>query len=139
MSKDPQAGKYQKWFQHEWLMADLILKPLGGTLTWSGKDYEAFLFTSEGVRILFYPHKTTSTGNIQCRIRDHGSKNKLEARRLMALLYIASGHSVTFYCKGLHAVEATKLAGKHEWERAGWANTAARELQRQANKQPAAT
>lgn len=123
------AGKYQKPFKHEYLMAQLILKGKGGVLDWSTKDYEAFTFTADGVRILFYPHTTNSTGNVQCRVRDHGSKNKKLARKIMADLYVASGHSVTFYCKSLGSNEANELVGKEAWNNAGWAHRQAMEIQ----------
>lgn len=137
MSRDPMAGKYQKPFKHEFLMAQLILKGKGGELSWSTKDYEAFTFTADGVRILFYPHKTSSTGNVQCRVRDHGSKNKLLARKIMAELYVASGHSVTFYCKGLGPNEAGDLAGKEAWMNAGWAHKQAMQIRFPVSKRRA--
>lgn len=121
------AGKYQKPFKHEFLMAQLILKGKGGILEWSTNDYEAFTFTAEGVRILFYPH-TNSNRNVGCRIRDHGSKNKALAKKLMAVLYVAVGHNTTFYCKGLGINEVADLAGKEAWDHSGWAHKQAMEI-----------
>lgn len=64
-------------------------------LEWSKHEYQAFVFKSENVSLVFYPHKT-SAGHYHIRVRDQGSKNKAEAKRLMWELDEAAGFNCTF-------------------------------------------
>lgn len=64
-------------------------------VTWSNYDYEAFRLVSGGTSLCFYPHKT-STGNHHIRVRDTGSKDKVEAAMLMKSIHIAHGGFCTF-------------------------------------------
>jgi hypothetical protein len=121
MSRDPNAGKYQKMAKREFAIAGRVLAEAGGELTWSTHDYEAFRFVAPGVRLIFYPHRTSSTGNISIRVRDSGSSNTKLAARLMARLHIGSGNDNTFSWKGmdLNAMLRVKDAERLEW---GWAD-----------------
>lgn len=102
MSRDPMAGKYQQWFRHEFAVAALILKDVAdGQLYWGTADYEAFRFLSPRVRLIFYPHKTRSSGNINVRVRDASSPDRALAMRLMKRLYIGSARDNTFSHKDM--------------------------------------
>lgn len=50
-------------------------------------EYQLALLTGDGVRLIAYPHRTKSTGNRSCRIRDENSHDKKKAAALM----VASG------------------------------------------------
>ncbi|WBF05239.1 hypothetical protein [Burkholderia phage CSP3] len=102
MSRDPNAGKYQRMAKREFAIARRALADAGGELTWSTHDYEAFRFVAPGVCLIFYPHTTSSTGNVSIRVRDSGSNDKARAARLMALLYIGAGNNNTFSWKGMN-------------------------------------
>lgn len=115
------AGKYRQWFKHEFAMAELVLKNAGGQLQWSQNDYEAFRFVAPRVCIIFYPHKTSGTGNVSCRVRDAGSQDKNKAKRLMNQLYVGAGHNNTF------SQNNQGHFGAHDWARQtgtkfGWAD-----------------
>ena len=102
MSRDPMAGKYQQWFKHEFAVARLILKEVDdGQLHWGTTDYEAFRFLSPRVRLIFYPHKTSRTGNVSLRVRDASSPDRALALRLMRCLYIGSANDNTFSHKDM--------------------------------------
>lgn len=121
MNRDPNAGKYNKMFDEEFRIAQLVLKPYGGQLIWCTNDYEAFRFVSPAVTILFYPHKTSSTGNISCRVRDQGSKNKKLAAELMIRLKVGSGHWTTFTQKSNATHNEESDLCKREGLEMGWA------------------
>ncbi len=116
---DPMAGKYKKPFKREFVMAELVLAPYGGKLEWSQNDYEAFRFTSPGVTLIFYPHKT-SAGHHHIRIREQNSKSKALAHELMARLDVAAGHCCTFSSKHLQSAHF-KFGIEHKIEH-GWAD-----------------
>jgi hypothetical protein len=118
MSKDPNAGQYQKFYKHEFEMAKLVLK--SENIKWSQNDYEAFRFTSKDVNLIFYPHTTSSTGNRSIRVRNSNSKNKARAKNLMSLLYIASGNNNTFSWKGMCMNDTVRIADNKQL-RFGWA------------------
>lgn len=124
MSNDPNAGKYQRIFDEEFRVAELVLKPYGGQLVWSDKDYEAFRFVSPNVTLLFYPHKTSSTGNISCRVRDQNSKDKKKAAELMIRVKVGNGHWTTFTQKNNPTHEAEFALCQRENLKMGWAREA---------------
>lgn len=124
---DPNKGRYQKHFKHEWLMAELILKEFCGELKWSDADYEAFRFRCDGVSLIFYPHKTSGTGNISCRVRDAGSKDAVKLRDVLALLRIGAGFCNTFSRKLHDDWEYTSRLANRLRLQYGWANESARE------------
>jgi hypothetical protein len=125
VSRDPNAGKYQRMAKREFAIARRVLADAGGELEWSTHDYEAFRFVAPGVRLIFYPHTTSSTGNVSIRVRDSGSNDKARAARLMALLYIGAGNNNTFSWKGMNfnAVLRIKQDAGLEY---GWAEQGAR-------------
>ena len=78
-----------------WIASDLLL-PYGGKLEESEHDYECFTFKTDSVSLVFYPHRTSSTGNYHIRVRDHGSKDKKKAGEIMAALYDPTGQRPGF-------------------------------------------
>lgn len=92
---DPLAGRYHKEFKREFALAKELVAPIGGSVEPGKHNYEAFIYTHEDVRILFYPHKTTA-GNYHLRVRDHGSKNKSRAVEIMKMLDDGAGYNCTF-------------------------------------------
>lgn len=119
MSRDPNAGKYQRLAKHEFAMAQMVLK--GGKIEWSENDYEAFRFVSPDVCLIFYPHKTSSTGNVSIRVRDSNSKNKASAKNLMSILYIGAGNNNTFMWKGMSLNDVARIADNNGLQ-FGWAD-----------------
>ena len=117
--KDHNAGKYNKHYKDEFKMAETILQPYAGSLTWSEIDYEAFRFVSPEVTLIFYPHMTSSL-NYHLRVREQNSKNKELANKLMSLLHIGSGHWCTFTRKHHNYNQDFKVAKEHKLE-FGWA------------------
>lgn len=95
---DPNAGKYKRFFKSDFECAKKALAPYGGTLEWATADYEAFIYKSDGVRIIFYPHKT-SASNHHIRIRDSGSKDVKRFKEITGALRIAAGNCCTFSMK----------------------------------------
>lgn len=124
MSRDPNAGKYQRIFRDEFRMAQLVLATAGGKLEWSAADYEAFRFTSPTATLIFYPHKTSSTGNISVRVRSQGSKDAKRAAELMMRLRIGSGYYNTFTTKGANTTGEEAALCKREKLEMGWARAA---------------
>lgn len=99
--RDPKAGKYKRDYKLEFEIARVVLDGELGELSWGVHDYEAMVFASPDVRLIFYPHKT-SAGNYHLRIREQGSKDKERAEFLMDRLQIGSGHSCTFQTARQH-------------------------------------
>lgn len=83
--KDPLKSRYRKMYQGEFEIAQKGLSGRIGTLEWSPHEYEAFIWSEDGARVVFYPHRT-SAGNYHLRVRDAGSKDKALADRIMQLL-----------------------------------------------------
>lgn len=96
---DPNKKKYRKWFKHEFELAKGILANEAGRIEWVDHDYQAFIYRSNNVCLVFYPHKTSGTGNINIRVRDQHSKNAQKAKMLMRRLYKESGNNNTFWEK----------------------------------------
>jgi len=119
--RDPAAGKYQNWYKHEFTMAEKILAPYNGELEWSTNDYVAFTFTSDKVKLIFYPHKV-NTGNRHIRVRDGGSKTPEAFKRAVALLGIGSGYNCTFSVKNYHNDSYESQIARSEHIEFGWAN-----------------
>ena len=93
--EDPNKGKYRKLYAEEFGLARGILAQYGGTFKWSEYDYQAFTFTKQGVNLIFYPHKT-SAGNHHLRVREQGSTDKVQAKKLLSLLDKGAGYNCTF-------------------------------------------
>jgi hypothetical protein len=91
---DPLRGRYtQKHaFRREFETARERLAPLGGTVEPGEYDYEAFIYTAPGIRLIFYPHKT-SARNQHIRVRVGG---KCEPKKLRAAIFALSENSCTF-------------------------------------------
>jgi hypothetical protein len=94
MMADPMRGKYtqKSAFKREFETARARLAPLGGTVDHGEHDYEAFTYTAPGVRLIFYPHKT-SAGNQHIRVRAGG---KCEAGKVRAAIFALAENSCTF-------------------------------------------
>ena len=92
---DPYKGKYRKLYAEEFGLARGILAAYGGTFEWSKHDYQAFTYEKQGVKLVFYPHKTTA-GNHHLRVRDQGSKDHVQAKKLLSLLDKGAGFNCTF-------------------------------------------
>lgn len=78
-------------------------------------DYEVARIIGYGARVLIYPHKVSSTGNIHLRLRDHGSKNRVVADRIMNALYYynvekTGCHSCTFTRKNSYRISTNNNA-----------------------------
>jgi hypothetical protein len=91
---DPLRGQYtqRRYFRDEFLVAQERLRPLGGKVTPGVHDYEAFVYEAEGVRLIFYPHKT-SAGNYHIRVRTGGKCNPAKVK---AAIYALAENSCTF-------------------------------------------
>lgn len=70
---DPIKGLYtqKRHFKTEYEDAGRRLAHLGGKLEPGVHDYQAFTFTMPGLRLVFYPHKT-SASNKHIRVRAEG-------------------------------------------------------------------
>ena len=112
---DPMAGKYtKKLFKAEFETAKKRLAPLGGTVSPGIHDYEAFIYEGDGVRLIFYPHRT-SASNYHIRIRTGG---KCDPEALRKAIFALAENTCTFQFPAdgqLHgrAVRAA-LAREHE-------------------------
>ena len=95
---DPNAGKYHKLYADEFAKAKEALRPYGGELAPGKADYEAFVYKSDSVRLVFYPHKT-SAWNYHIRVRDQGSKDQARLTEILGALRIAGGNCCTFSVK----------------------------------------
>lgn len=91
---DPLRGKYthKNHFQREFETAKVRLAPLGGDVLPGEHDYEAFTYSAPGIRLIFYPHRT-SAGNYHIRVRAVG---KPEPEKLRAAVYALAENSCTF-------------------------------------------
>lgn len=107
---DPMRGKYthKGAFAADFAKAKERLAPLGGKVEPGVHDYEAFTYTAPGVRLIFYPHRT-SAGNQHIRVRVGG---KCEPDKLRAAIFALAENSCTFQFPadiGLHG-EAVRHA-----------------------------
>lgn len=84
---DPLKGKYCKkhTFKREFELAKQRLASLGGQVVEGVHDYEAFTYEIEGLKLIFYPHKT-SANNHHIRIRSVGKTDKSILRKAIFLL-----------------------------------------------------
>lgn len=89
---DPNCGKYAKLFKDEFAKAKERLAPLGGTVTAGTNDYEAFIYEADGIRLIFYPHKT-SAFNYHIRVREGG---KCKPQKLREAIFALAENSCTF-------------------------------------------
>lgn len=74
---DPLKGLYlqKRHFKAEFEDAGRRLAHLGGKLEPGVHDYQAFTFTMPGLRLVFYPHKT-SAGHRHIRVRTEGKADQ---------------------------------------------------------------
>lgn len=91
---DPLKGKYTqpRYFKREFETAKERLAPLGGEVTPGEHDYQAFIYQAPGLRLVFYPHKTTA-GNRHIRVRPEGKHDKA---LLKAAIFALAENSCTF-------------------------------------------
>jgi len=91
---DPMRGKYvrKKAFGAEFQKAQARLAPLGGKVEPGVFDYEAFTYTAPGLKLIFYPHRTTA-GNYHIRIRHVG---KPDPKALRAAIFALAENTCTF-------------------------------------------
>lgn len=94
MTADPLRGKYTQkhLFRAEFDKARERLASLGGIVEPGVHDYEAFTYTASGVRLIFYPHKT-SAGNRHIRVRSVGN---CDAQKLQEAIFALAENSCTF-------------------------------------------
>lgn len=93
--RDPLAGKYthKNQFKHEFETARQRLAHLGGKLIPGVHDYEAFIYEGAGVRLVFYPHTVSTTGNQHIRVRATG---KPDPKALRAAIFALAENTCTF-------------------------------------------
>lgn len=110
---DPMAGRYTVTeFKAEFEIAKARLAPLGGTFIVGTHNFEAFVYKGDGVKLLFYPHKT-SAGNRHLRVRTAGA---FKRDALRAAIFALAENSCTFQFPAdiqLHA-EAVRAALQRE-------------------------
>lgn len=88
---------------------DLAAAILGKQPEWSPHAYEIFRYEEPGVRLIFYPHRTTAR-HYHIRVRDGGSKDTKRAIELMLKLDKDSGFNCTFSYKTLPNGTSRKAA-----------------------------
>ena len=81
-----------RYFAREFATAKERLAHLGGVVSAGVHDYEAFTYEGSGVRLIFYPHKT-SAGNHHIRVRTSG---KFDKAALRELIFALAENSCTF-------------------------------------------
>lgn len=92
-SRDPMAGKYTlREFKEEFEKAKARLAPLGGTVSSGVHDYEAFVYDTLDLRLVFYPHKTTAR-NYHIRVRTSG---KFSREALRKAIFALAENTCTF-------------------------------------------
>lgn len=89
---DPLRGKYHEVFKEEYDKAIERLAPLGGEVTPGVHDYEAFYYAAPGLKLIFYPHKT-SAKNYHIRVR---AAIKTDRKKLRAAIFALAENSCTF-------------------------------------------
>jgi hypothetical protein len=91
-------------FSDEFFEAKRILNASDDELKWVPHDYQLFVFVADGIRLVFYPHTTRSTGHQSVRIRSETRPElKTVAEWLMTRLYTKT-YGVTFSSKGRQGV-----------------------------------
>lgn len=91
---DPLRGKYtqKNYFRREFETAKARLATLGGDVLPGEHDYEAFTYSAPGIRLIFYPHRT-SAGNYHIRVRAAG---KPETKKLRDAIFALAENTCTF-------------------------------------------
>lgn len=91
---DPLKGKYtqKRYFREDYVKAQDRLRPIGVTVTPGVHDYEAFIAEGPGLRLIFYPHRTTA-GNYHIRVRKGGA---CDVRRLQDAIFALAENMCTF-------------------------------------------
>lgn len=112
---DPMAGKYTICeFKRDFETAKARLAPLGGTFIVGTHNFEAFVWKGDGVKLLFYPHKT-SAGNRHLRVRTAGA---FKPAALRAAIFALAENTCTFQFPAdpqLHG-EAVRAALQREFK-----------------------
>lgn len=105
---DPLRGMYtqRRYFRDEFEKAKHRLAPLGGKVSPGVHDYEAFIYEADGIRLIFYPHKT-SAGNHHIRVRKGGS---CHPAKLKAAIFALAENSCTFYYPADTALHSAAVA-----------------------------
>jgi hypothetical protein len=83
--RDSYYRAHKMYFGPEFETAKERLASLGGQVTPGAHDYEAFVYEVEGLRLIFYPHRTTA-GNYHIRIRTSGKFNREVLRKAIFAL-----------------------------------------------------
>jgi hypothetical protein len=91
---DPLRGKYchKGYHRDEFETAKKRLAPLGGKVEPGVHDYEAFTYERPGLRLIFYPHKT-SAQNYHIRVRSVG---KTDPKVLRKAIFALAENTCTF-------------------------------------------
>ena len=100
---DPNSlAKYRSMYTYEFKLAKKILGATDYELFWVDVDYQLFVFEYDGVRLVFYPHKTKGTGNTHVRVRSESKPHvKFIAHWLMERLSNRE-YNCTFSAKTKH-------------------------------------
>lgn len=112
---DPKKGKYtqKRYFGREFEDAKERLKEFGGKLEPGVFDYQAFTFSMPGLRLIFYPHKT-SAWNYHIRVRTEGDVDKKKLLKVLKALYRGGNQGCTFQFPADRKLEAQ--ANREEFE-----------------------
>lgn len=92
--RKPKAWKWER----EYELAKKLLTGFPGSLVTATDPYVAFRYLEDGLRIVFYPHRT-SAGNYHLRTRVEPCPRKAEGRAIQALLDKGAGPNCTFTWK----------------------------------------
>lgn len=91
--------KPKPWeWQQDFDLAQSLLAGYPGKLEIATDPYVAFRYIEEGLRIVFYPHRTTA-GHYHIRTRVEPCNRRPEARRIQAMLDKGAGPNCTFTWK----------------------------------------
>lgn len=76
---------YKKTYKDEFDMVKQLFSAEPGKVCWVKHDYQCFVFKSEKVCLVFYPHQTSAL-NFHLRVRNQKSKDKTKAIELLKIL-----------------------------------------------------
>lgn len=90
-------------------------------------DYEVFHAIVDGIRLIFYPHKTGGTNNIHLRVRNGSPRRQEEFIFLAAILQSSQNLCCTFTVKnnhhlGWHNESVQKMKAKFYKYKKYWEN-----------------
>lgn len=106
------CGKHAAWAT-ELELAYAFAQREGLTFQLSTAAYQVAKLTGDDVRIVIYPHRTKSTGNVSLRVRDENSRNTARADALLDAMDALVPGYVTF----------SRNNGVKRWERERAART----------------